>query len=89
MIQSPTYLLSTPSNLKRNNQIKVGENIKVINNSIMFNDVFDRLTAEKEEKFTNYNHFQIIVTRSKNSLVTSEAIDKIIEFYGLRVLPLT
>jgi hypothetical protein len=77
--QYSTYLLLISSNIKRNNQIKTGKNIKIINNSIRFVDIFDRLTTEKEVKFTKYNHLQIISKKFNNSFNESEATDKIIE----------
>jgi hypothetical protein len=78
-VKKLNYLLLTPSNLKRNEYFRKGENVKIINNSIIFNNTFDQLTAEKKIKSNNYNHYQIVSNESRNLSTTNEATDKIIE----------
>jgi hypothetical protein len=51
------YLLLNSSNITYNQHVKRGKTIKIIDNSVTFNNIFEQITAEKKKKNIEYKHF--------------------------------
>jgi hypothetical protein len=59
--------------MKINEQLRKGETIKIINNNITFNEVFNQMIAMKERSEVDYKH--AIFEKSINLLEANQAID--------------
>jgi hypothetical protein len=67
-------LLLNSSNIKRNEFLKRGETIRIIDNLIALNNIFKQITTEKKRNI-NYKHF---ISMKLENLLTNEATDEII-----------
>jgi hypothetical protein len=70
------YLLLNSSNITYNEHLKRGETIKIINNSITFNNIFEPIIAKKEKNNIEYKH--VLFMKSENLLKVNETTDEII-----------
>jgi hypothetical protein len=71
------YLLLKSSNIKNNEHLKIGKTIKIINNSIIFNEILEHAIAMKERSSFEYEH--VIFVKSENLIESNQATDGIIE----------
>jgi hypothetical protein len=71
------YLLLKSSNIKNNEHLKIGETMKIISSSIIFNEIFEHAIAMKERNSFEYKH--VIFGKSENLIEANQATDGIID----------